>query len=653
MPKTKSLKQSIAYSKIVIKSFDDDLREFVGLATSITPDRHDDIVESKGAVFELPMPLLWQHDHDDPVGEVYKAEVTDEGIVVHCRLMSVDEPPRLRERLNEAWAKVKTGLVKGLSVGFNAIEYSYIDGGYGIKFTKWDWYELSLVTVPANIDANISVIRQYAKKATPASGKQVKSVTKKPVYLNTGVTVKNNDGANPMFKKQIENFKAKRLALIQERSELAKAAADEGRTFTAEEQEGFDSIDAEIKSIDDHVKRLESLVQDDAATAEPVTKSQATTAAKPREPHIVVAPNNAEKGVAFAQYVRMLGLAKGNTMYAADLAKSAGSSIDQRVLGAFKAAVPAANTQDPNWAGNLVHQGGIVADFVEFLRPQTIIGRFGSDSIPALRNVPADVPIDIQTSGGNAQWTGEGKAKPLTKWSYDKTKLSEYKIAAIAAVTQELLRKSTASADVLLRDELANSIIERMDTDFIDPTKAAVAGISPASITNGATTQASVDIDTDITFLFGVLMGGKIPLTSGVLVMSASNAFALSRKRDALGNRLYPDLSITGGQIEGMPVIVSDYAGTTVALLAAREIWLVDEGGLQVDYSDQASLEMSDAPTGDSTTPTATQLVSLWQTNSVAFRAERFINWQRRRQQAVAYVTGANYAVEPEEPAGP
>jgi hypothetical protein len=59
--------------------------------------------------------------------------------------------------------------------------------------------------------------------------------------------------------------------------------------------------------------------------------------------------------------------------------------------------------------------------------------------------------------------------------------------------------------------------------------------------------------------------------------------------------------------------------------------------------SSEASLEMESAPTHDSVTPTGVELVSMWQTNSVAIRAERWINWKRRRTAAVAVISGVNY----------
>jgi hypothetical protein len=57
--------------------------------------------------------------------------------------------------------------------------------------------------------------------------------------------------------------------------------------------------------------------------------------------------------------------------------------------------------------------------------------------------------------------------------------------------------------------------------------------------------------------------------------------------------------------------------------------------------SREASVQMDSAPTNPPAA--ATVLVSLWQMNMVGIRAERFINWKKRRTGAVQYIDGANY----------
>src|SRR5262252_2879425 len=142
-----------AYSLLIVKQVDEDARILTGLATTPAPDRLDDVVESEGARFSLPMPLLWQHDSAQPIGHVTHAKTSDAGIEIKAKIARIGESGRLKDRLDEAWQSIKTGLVSGLSIGFKPIEHEQIKGSDGIRYTKWDWLELSCVTIPANSEA--------------------------------------------------------------------------------------------------------------------------------------------------------------------------------------------------------------------------------------------------------------------------------------------------------------------------------------------------------------------------------------------------------------------------------------------------------------------------------------------------------------------
>lgn len=151
-----------AYSTLTVKSIteNDDERIITGIATTPNTDRDDDILEPLGAKFALPIPLLWQHNHNQPIGEVVQAEVTDKGIEIVAKIAKTDEQGKLKDRLDEAWQSIKSGLVKCLSVGFKVKEYDYMKNSLGLHIKKWEWYELSVVTVPANGDAKITSIKQ-------------------------------------------------------------------------------------------------------------------------------------------------------------------------------------------------------------------------------------------------------------------------------------------------------------------------------------------------------------------------------------------------------------------------------------------------------------------------------------------------------------
>jgi HK97 family phage prohead protease len=152
--------KSRAYSIIEVKSFDDAKRIIEGVATTPRPDRMKDIVRPLGAKFELPLPFLWQHQHDQPIGHVIDADPKKNGIPFKAQIESTDEPGTLKDRLDEAWQSIKMKLVRAVSIGFNPLKWSFMDNG-GIDFEEWEWYELSGVTIPANADALINEIKSF------------------------------------------------------------------------------------------------------------------------------------------------------------------------------------------------------------------------------------------------------------------------------------------------------------------------------------------------------------------------------------------------------------------------------------------------------------------------------------------------------------
>ena len=84
--------------------------------------------------------------------------------------------------------------------------------------------------------------------------------------------------------------------------------------------------------------------------------------------------------------------------------------------------------------------------------------------------------------------------------------------------------------------------------------------------------------------------------------------------------------------------------GGIIILVNAGDILLADDGGVDVDVSREASLEMSDTPTQNGAAGTGAALVSLWQNNLIGVRAERFVNWKRRRDEAVQWIDSVAYA---------
>lgn len=462
------------------------------------------------------------------------------------------------------------------------------------------------------------------------------------------------------YAEQLRAAEEKRAANVGAMDAIMERAAEAQRTLDESEQEEFDNLQADNDELDKHIRRLKFMDSQERASAKAVTKEaggSSSAASRTRGGSVEVRQGtpNLKPGVGFAQLARCRAIAGLEHESALEVAKRLYPGHEALTHALTKAAVPAGTTTGATWAGPLVGDStSLFADFVEFLRPMTILGKFGANGVPSLRTVPFRTPLIGQSSGGSGYWVGEGKAKPLTKFDFTRSTLDPLKVANIAVVTRELLRDSSPSADLILRDSLAAALRERMDIDFIDPAKAASSGVSPASVTNGASNAASSGVDaagvrTDIQTLFNLFIDANNTPTSGVWVMPAKTALTLSLMQNPLGQAEFPGVGMNGGSLFGLPVITSEYvpadsSGAIVALINASDIYQADDGGIEVSMSMEASLEMSNTPTGASDTPTAATLVSLWQTNSVGFLAERTINWKRRRDSAVAYLTGVNWA---------
>ena len=193
------------------------------------------------------------------------------------------------------------------------------------------------------------------------------------------------------YAEQISAFENKRAANLAAMERIMAKAADEGATLDAEQQEEFDNLQADNEAIDSHLKRLRTLEKEAAAKAVPAAGNSPTVASQSRAG--VVTVQRSEKlapGIAFARFAKVKALSRLDGERPRDVARSLYGENSQ-VYGMFvKAAVAAGTTTDETWAGPLVgEETSAFADFVEYLRPQTILGRFGTEGVPSRRGEPA------------------------------------------------------------------------------------------------------------------------------------------------------------------------------------------------------------------------------------------------------------------------
>jgi HK97 family phage major capsid protein len=310
---------------------------------------------------------------------------------------------------------------------------------------------------------------------------------------------------------QLATLKATREANQKKLREIAQKSIDEGRSMDTAEATEFDELEASIKTLDADIARLSRLEAVAGAQAKSAAEDAAERANTPARPTAgdslqLKQVEKLEPGIAMARYAMCLVAAKGNHAVATSLAerhypktesvvrtlKAQAEGANLQSLMQMKATVAAGDTLNATWAAPLVYASNWGGDFINYLRPRTLIGQAN------FRPIPFNVRIAGATSGGTGYWVGQGKAKPVTSFAFNSTTVPFTKVAAISVITQELARFSDPSAEALVRDMLAEAVIERIDNDLFDPDKAAVANVSPAGLLNGVAPvagPASLDPD--------------------------------------------------------------------------------------------------------------------------------------------------------------
>lgn len=146
-----------AFSRLEIRSFDEDQRVLRGVASSPRVDRQGDIIAPLGISFSATgVPLLRGHNPDQPIGRVRFEKPTKDGIRFEARIAKPTEPGLFKDRCDMSWQEVKSGVTDSVSVGFRPIpgEAEALHGG-GVRWKRVEILELSIVPIPANADARI------------------------------------------------------------------------------------------------------------------------------------------------------------------------------------------------------------------------------------------------------------------------------------------------------------------------------------------------------------------------------------------------------------------------------------------------------------------------------------------------------------------
>lgn len=96
------------------------------------------------------VPMLWQHKQDCPIGDL---QLEDQPDGLHCKGQLLLDLPEAKK----AYLLLKAGIIKGLSIGYEAVKSQMVNGVRHLKEIRL--YEGSVVTFPMNQLAAVTAVK--------------------------------------------------------------------------------------------------------------------------------------------------------------------------------------------------------------------------------------------------------------------------------------------------------------------------------------------------------------------------------------------------------------------------------------------------------------------------------------------------------------
>jgi HK97 family phage prohead protease len=139
------------------------------IASTADVDRMGDVVVQSGVqlanFFANPI-VLYQHDPSTPIGRANAVRITPAGLE-----MTIDfAPAGISAKADEVCGLVKSGILIGISIGFDPLEIEPMNPAYPRgpqRYLKCDLMEVSIVSIPANPSAAVIAKRFQTRNHAP------------------------------------------------------------------------------------------------------------------------------------------------------------------------------------------------------------------------------------------------------------------------------------------------------------------------------------------------------------------------------------------------------------------------------------------------------------------------------------------------------
>jgi HK97 family phage major capsid protein/HK97 family phage prohead protease len=656
---------------------------FTFVMSTDSVDRVGDIVEIPGidlAGFKQNPIALLNHDQTMPIGTWSQVTKQPGQLVGKLTLADPGTSP-LVDRLRTF---IEQRILRAVSIGFRALAADPIDPKDpwgGVRFTKSELLECSLVSVPANPDALI--MRGLTPAAIDTRIFQPALDPAGPVAAGAGAAGRQRALAPPnppIGVRAMPRTVSERIVAHQQRAAAlddqintitTSAANDDDRDLTAEENEQLSALAEEKNAV---IKSIDTLTATEAALAaraRPMGQLGATPLRV--EPRFAV---KEQPGAIIGKMAAVAALAhltgRPHNEIIAERYRD-----DERIKDCWeytrKAAANIADMTTPGWAKDLIRTD--IGEFVDALKNVSVFAALRSRPMaPSVTFEGAGaISIPGRNRGGlGGSWIGEAGVMPVLQGTLTSILLTPTKVAGVTTFTKELQAATNGQIETILTNGLRDDTANVIDGALLSA-MAARPNVRPAGLLNGVVgvpstgdTPEAIRVDLAAVLKPIVQAGGGRDI---VLIMNPMSKLVVAAATTLNGTPAFPEMD--QGILAGYPFIASLNVPTGDLIAVDAADFANGVGVPDYSVSEEATLTMATAdavpPTqaikADGTLDIAGEVgqdlgipvvgpptagagaagyyaMSMFQQYAIALRLVLPLHWAMRRASMVGLVTG-------------
>ena len=427
----------------------------------------DEVLSHKSGAADLTRlndgaPLLFNHNMDEIIGVVEEARIgSDKRGYARVRFAKT-------ARADEVLGMVNDGILRNVSFGYRIAEMteSVKDGKSTFMATRWEPYEISAVTIPADNSVGFGrsddgdqrdVTVHRSEESAPAEQPPEEITMTEATAPAVDVQVVATQAA------EAERSRIAAISALGERfnqSDLSRKLINEGKSMDEARSAFLEEIKVDQKpitgkeadlSLTDKEVRAYSFVRAIHAMANPSDKSAWAAAAYERELSDAASAKT--------------GRAARGFMIPADVLR--------RDL----------NVGTATAGGNLVATDLLAGSFIDLLRNRSVAVRAGAT---VLNGLVGNIAIPRQSGAATAYWVAESGAPTESQQTVDQVTMTPKTVGAYTDFSRRLTLQSSIDIETMVRSDLATVIALAID-------KAAFYGTNANNQPKGLTGQTGIN----------------------------------------------------------------------------------------------------------------------------------------------------------------